>query len=61
MNSFEDLIGLEISEAKKTLGHWYVLTLQDASAHWWFFERAGVHKVRLVCDNNNIVEKYEIY
>jgi len=51
------LVGLEISEARKFLGYWWVLENQNvrSSGSQYTFSRAGVGKITLYTNEKNIV------
>ena len=56
-NSASQLIGLDISEARKMLGYWWVLENQHVSSYGsqYTFGRAGVGKITLYTNEKNIV------
>ena len=56
-NTASQLIGLEISEARKRLGYWWVLTNQHCSStgSHYSFVRAGVGRIMLFTNEKNIV------
>ena len=58
-NTASRLIGLEISEAAKMLGYWWVLENQNigSSGSQYNFTRAGAGKVTLYTNEKNIVVK----
>jgi len=52
------LIGLEISNAKKLLGYWWILDnyyLNNQGGYTYWLVRSGKGKIRLKTDINNIV------
>lgn len=56
-NTASQLIGLDISEAKERLGHWWVLESQNIFSHGgeYVFSRAGVGKIHISTNTKNIV------
>ena len=54
----KSLIGLEISNAKKLLGYWWILdsySLNNQGGYTYWLARSGKGKIRLNTDINNIV------
>ena len=54
----KSLIGLEITNAKKLLGYWWILdsySLNNQGGYSYLLARSGKGKIRLNTDINNIV------
>lgn len=59
IDEFENLIGMDISDARKEMGEWWVLATQDVrdSRRVYDFKRSGLGAVTLTADKNNKVVK----
>ena len=57
----KSLIGLEISNAKKLLGYWWILESSFLSSQggYYCFSRSGKGKIQLKTDRKNIVINIE--
>lgn len=61
IDEFENLLGMEISDAREEMGHWWRLANQDVrdSRRVYKFERSGLGVVTLTADKKNNIVKVE--
>ena len=55
----EDLIGLDITEAREKLGYWWVLIWQFVNpvvSSFYRFRRAGYGTIELITESNKVVK-----